>query len=332
MGWSRAAAGLASAFLLQAIAGASGRIGIIDWYGYSGLNPGRLRAALPFREGDRVPTEAEQEAARPALEKLAGREVRFASICCLEGGDSTLFVGLAVPGAPQVIYHPRPAADVRLPKYVLAAFRRADTALQDAVRRGAAGEDDSEGYALPKDPGARSEYLKIRDWTRAHTATVLHVLASSRYDDQREYAAVALGYAEASSEQVKALVRASFDASGGVRDEAIRALGVLCNLGTKITSQIPAERFIPLLYSLTWTDRNKAMMLFQSVTRQRDAAVLTQLREKALDPLREMAQWKDWNHAVSAMVLLGRIAGIEETRLWDLVISRKVDEILAAVR
>ncbi len=317
--------------LLVASAGlarAAGRIGIIDWYGYGDLDLAKLHAALPFHEGETLPSTEARDAARKTFEETVGRPAQFAPICCLKDGDSTLFIGLAEPDAPGVILNPRPRDDVRFPKDVLAIFRRADQDLEEAVRKGVSGEDDSEGYALPKDPAARSDYLRIREWTRAHTATVYRVLQTSRYDEQREHAAVALGYAELSPRQIPALVRASFDSNEGVRDEAIRALEVLCNLGPKVSRQIPAERFLPLLHSLVWTDRNKALFLFMMLTGARDPDLLALLRARALDPLREMAQWKDWSHAASAMTILGRIAGIEEERLQQLVNAGKVVEIL----
>lgn len=291
-----------------------------------------LRAALPFHEGDPVPSGGARAAAQQALQKAAGRAVRFDLVCCLKDADSTLFVGIAEPGAPEIVFQPRPSQDVRLPKELLAIFRQADKDGNAALRRGASKEDDSQGYSLPEDPSERSDYLKVREWARAHTATLFHVLETSRYDDQREYAARALGYADASPEQVAALVRASFDSGDGVRDEAIRALGVLCTLGPKITSQIPARKFLPLLHSIVWTDRNKAMSILEAMTRQRDPGVLALLHENALASLKEMAQWKDRSHAWDAAMLVGRIGGMEENRLGLLFAEGKLDEILQSVR
>ena len=41
-----------------------------------------------------------------------------------------------------------------------------------------------------------------------------------------------------------------------------------------------------------------------------------------------MAQWRDEGHAISALFILGRIAGIEETHLLQIVFSHDVHEIL----
>jgi HEAT repeat protein len=124
-----------------------------------------------------------------------------------------------------------------------------------------------------------------------------------------------LGYAERSPEQIAALVTAAFDSDDDVRNSAVRALEVLCALGAEVIRQIPAARFIPLLHSLSWMDRNKGGALFDRMTAGRDPALLKILHDQALGPLREMAQWKDFGHAWSSVMILGRIGGIEESRL-----------------
>jgi hypothetical protein len=45
-----------------------------------------------------------------------------------------------------------------------------------------------------------------------------------------------------------------------------------------------------------------------------------------------MAQWKDWRHAQSSARLLGRVGGIEEKRLEELLTFHDVEDILKAVK
>jgi len=104
---------------------------------------------------------------------------------------------------------------------------------------------------------------------------------------------------------------------------------VLSTLGAEITKQIPATRFVPLLHSLDWLDRNKGAYLFMRLTGARDPALLKMLHDQALGPLREMAQWKDFSHAWPSLTILGRIGGIEEGRL-DSLNPSMVPEILRA--
>jgi hypothetical protein len=295
---------------------ASERIGIIDFYGYGPLDPAQLRAALPFKEGDAVPSKEMKQTAEEDLVKLTGRtDAEVTKVCCLEDGRSTVFVGLAEPDAPPVRYNPEPAGEIKLPKEARRLFAQLEKDTIAAVKKGDAREDDSEGYALMKNAEARGDQLKLRDWVRANTATSYRVLETSRNARERANAAEALGYAPQSPEQIAALVRASFDANEDVRDNAIRALEVLCNLGPEVTRRIPAARFVPMLHSLVWTDRNKASALFLTLSKSRDPAVLDALRAGALAPLREMAQWRDWGHAGFAATVLARIAGIPDDQV-----------------
>lgn len=308
---------------------ASERIGIVDFYGYGSLDPAQLRAALPFKEGDAVPSQEAKRTAEEALVKLTGRAAAKIELgCCLEGGRSTVFVGLAEPDAPPVRHNPEPAGEIKLPKEAHRLFAQLEKDRSAAIKRGDSKEDDSEGYALMKNPEARGDQLKLRDWVRANTATTYRVVETSRFSDERADAAEALGYAEHSPEQIAALVRASFDANEDVRDNAIRALEVLCNLGTEVTGRIPAARFVPMLHSLVWTDRNKASALFLVLSKSRDPAVLDALRAGALGPLCEMAQWRDWGHAAFVAAILARLGGIPD----DQVTPAKVPEILKAVQ
>lgn len=320
---------LSSIVLAAAAQPASERIGIIDFYGYGSLDPAHLRGALPFQEGGAVPSKEARLAAEAALVKLTGRTAaKIERVCCLEDGRSTIFVGLAEPEALPIRYNPEPAAEIKLPKEAHRLFAWYYKDFEASVKKGDAREDDSAGYALAKNPDLRGDQLKIRDWVRPNTATAERVLETSRYAGERADAAIAMGYAEQSPEQIAALVRASFDPDDNVRDNAVRALEVLCNLGPEVTRRIPSARFIPMLHSLVWTDRNKAVLLFLVLTQSRDGDVLDALRAGALVPLREMAQWRDWGHGGAAAVILARIAGMTD----DMVTPAKVPEILKALR
>ena len=307
------------------------RIGTIDFYGYGHLDLASLRAALPFKVGDNIPSDTVRASAVRALNGITARHAVVSGVCCLPDGRSSIFVGLPEVGAPPVAYNPVPQGDIRLPAEALRIFRQFENHFMAAVKRGASAEDDSQGYALFNDPASRADQLKLRAWARANTATVVRVLAESRDAGQRAYAAQALGYADRSPQQIAALVAAAFDSEAGVRNNATRALEVLCTVGVEVTSRIPAARFIPLLHSITWSDRNKGSLLFLRMTDFRDPALLNLLHDQALDPLREMALWNDFGHAQTSLTILGRIAGVEESRLSQLDASLAA-EILRTAR
>jgi hypothetical protein len=164
-----------------------------------------------------------------------------------------------------------------------------------------------------------------------HEDELLRALELSSDASQRETAADALGYARQSSKQVLALVRACRDSNAGVRNNAIRALGVLASSNKEVAKQIPAEVFIDMMKSGLWTDRNKGGFLLVELTHERDTRVLASLREGALDSLVEMTRWRDTRWAYPARVLVGRIAGLPEKRVQQLAQNGPVESILTAL-
>jgi hypothetical protein len=201
----------------------------------------------------------------------------------------------------------------------------------NAVKQGIGGEDDSQGYALFAYPPARAVQLKMRAYARANTGTLIRVLNSCPEETQRAVSATILGYANQSSRQVAGLVAASFDASDLVRNNAIRALAVLAGSSPGVTAQIPIQKYSAHMRSLSWFDRNKTVALLEAVSRKKDPKVMGILREHMLTPLREMAQWKSSNHALVAALVLGRMAGLEESRILQLCLTGNVAPILDAL-
>jgi HEAT repeat protein len=177
------------------------------------------------------------------------------------------------------------------------------------------------GYALSHDPALHALQLKVREYALAHEAEVLRVIKTSSDPKQRQMAANTLGYARSSSRQIAALVRAARDPAADVRNDAIRALGVLASADSMVGRQIPAESFIDMINSGIWTDRNKGSFVVMELTRARDPRLLAALRAKALDSLIEMAKWRSTGHGIPARVVLGRIANLPEEHLLELAVG-----------
>ncbi|HVS50988.1 MAG TPA: HEAT repeat domain-containing protein [Opitutaceae bacterium] len=309
------------------------KIGAINFYGYTGLDLNRLRAALPFHEGDPFPSREQLAAARAPFAAAIGRNrVKFSPNCCLPDGSALLFVGIEEPNAPPLVFNPKPTGEVRLPADFVQLHVDHMRAIASGVEQGKGGGDESQGYRLMEYPPARALELKIRDYAQAHPAELITVLNESSDATHRTAAAVALGYAPESSEQIAALVRASFDPDGNVRDEAVRALSSRVEHNPKLLKQVPLKGYLAMLHSTEWLDRNKAAALIDSFSKARDPDVLNQLRENAVVPLREIVQWKDFSHAMSAFEILGRIAGWDEQRILELCIKADVEPILNAAR
>jgi hypothetical protein len=108
-----------------------------------------------------------------------------------------------------------------------------------------------------------------------------------------------------------------------VRNDAMRALLVMARSARQKTKQpikIPVRPFAEMLNSVEWTDRNKSSYALLALTDQRDPVILSELRQKALPALVEMARWKSSDRAYASFFLLGRAAGFPEdemTAAWE---------------
>lgn len=309
-------------------------VGAIDFYGHAGVDVDRLRAALPFKVGDKVSPEPKEKLVAQvtqAIKRATGRDVSdVAPACCDERGRLVIYVGLRDEHR-QTAYNTAPRGSTRLSPTAIKIYRDADQAWLNAMNKGVSGEDDSQGYALSIDPEARARQLALHEYAARNSTSVRRVLASARDVEQRQIAAEILGYAGRSREQIRALIRAGHDVDSGVRNNAIRALVVLARSSSEASASIPGECFIDLLNSGIWTDRNKSVALLDVLTKSRDSQLLACLREQALTSLIEMARWSYAGHADTARLMLGRVAGIDEKTLIAMVARQEIEPIIKAV-
>jgi hypothetical protein len=309
-------------------------IGPIDFYGYGDSDLKKIRMSIPLREGDKLSHESKDQTIariKQAIRQVTGRETSdVATICCDERGRLMVYIGFAGDSARRIRYNPLPHSAVMLSQEALRVYREANDAWSNAMERGVFGEDDSNGYALSNDPQARAKQLALHAYANQHEGLLRSVLESAADTGQRQAAAEMLGYANTSPTQIAALVHASRDSDRDVRNDAIRALSVIARSKQRTTDMIPSDTFIELLNSGIWTDRNKSASLLASLTRQRDPRLLKRLRAQALKSLMEMARWRSRGHADDARLLLGRIAGIEESKLAGMLQNGEVDRIVEA--
>lgn len=296
-------------------------IGEISFFGYSGLPVDRVRLSLPIHEGHNLALQEVERTRQQIKASVTGSTGRPATdvaiVCCNHDGKMMIFVGLRGKSHRDVPYNRTPDRPVSLPQHLLDLNTRAEQLNREAVQKDPS-EDRSKGYSLSNYPPLRETQMSLRQFALKEEPLLRRVLASAASPVQRQVAAYALGYAPPSKRQLAALVRASRDPNEGVRNDAVRALGVLAGANTKLAAQIPVEPFAAMLNSGLWTDRNKAAFLLNILTRPRNARVLRLVRSEAFQSLVEMARWKDPDHAWDARMILGRIAGIEEKRLQQL--------------
>lgn len=311
------------------------RVGNVDFFGTAGIDVEKIRSALPIRVGDQI-SEAQSSDMRrrisAAVERTIGHSatnVQF--VCCNAQQELTIFVGLGGSNSEEIPLTPAPQGSACLPAQALTVYREAITAVGQAIRAGKSGEDDSRGFSLSDEPAARAKQMAMHAYAMTHEQALEHALKACRSTEQRQAAAEMLGYAEISTAQINALALASRDPDEVVRNNAVRALWVLATSSPKTASEIPADKFVEMLNSGIWTDRNKAGKLLAALTVQHNPKLLNRLLKSALPSLIEMARWSDSNHADDYGVLLGRIAGFDEPRIGDLIREGRVREIISAV-
>lgn len=298
------------------------RIGPVDFYGAAGIDIGMLRSRLPVHAGDTV-RESELKPRREQIEKAiadaTGRgSTDLALTCCTADGRVMLYVGLAGANYRMLTHRAKPTGSACLPQTAVDRYTRALDANLAAAEKGDTAEDDSGGYALGANPELRSAQLQLRDFAIGHVPAIIRALQRCADDGQREAAAMLLGYADRSKDQIGQLIQSANDADAIVRNNSLRALEVLAAAPAG-GAAIRADGLIGMLNSGEWTDRNKAGLLFMRLTQSRDVHLLASLARQAFDSLVEMARWQDLPHAMPYRVILGRVAGIDESRLIDLV-------------
>jgi hypothetical protein len=308
-------------------------IGEVSFFGYSGLPVDQIRSSLPIHEGGSLAIQdverTKDEVARAVQRAIGQRVTEVVVVCCNDTGKIMVFVGLPGESSQKFKYNSAPKEPIKLPQTILDRYAQAMTLNREAVQK-QPGEDRSKGYSLSTYAPLRETEMSIRELAIRNEVLIRRVLRLSAKPEDRRAAAYALGYAQHSQAQVLALVRASRDPDDEVRNNAVRALGVLATFSKALAAWIPAGQIVPMLNSGLWADRNKAALLMNILSGARDPRLLSALRARALPSLVEMARWKDRLHAWDARMIVGRIAGIEEKHLEKLA-TDNVEEIISAV-
>ena len=289
-------------------------IEFVDLFGVRTLDERTVRAALPFGKGDTINgTDDKAALERNVAEALGVVAVSFALVCCTENRGSILYVGVEEQPGTAAAYRPTPTGDLELPAEVLAANEALGAALMQAITSGDAGEDHSQGYSLAHDSALRAQQEVFLRFARADPELFADVLRESANAEHRAIAAIAVGYAADKAWAARELEAAAFDADGGVRNNAVRALGIIGAYGQEHPEagiNIDLTRFVELLDSLEQTDRNKGLFLLALNEATPAPRVIAALKERALPSLIEMCRWRNDGHAQPACFLLAHVVGM----------------------
>jgi hypothetical protein len=146
------------------------------------------------------------------------------------------------------------------------------------------------------------------------------VLRESGDEFHRAAAAYLLPFATKRAELVDDLQAALTDNDSEVRARAIRGLLYLAQQGRSDPAskiRVQPEWFVPLIASISWTDRHEAVAALVTLTQNGDRAVLNQLRGDILAALIDMSRWQTRAHGYPAFQLVGRVAGLREADIRD---------------
>lgn len=307
------------------------RVGIIDFYGLRSLAPSHLAGAVGVQIGDSITGSAEDFRAR--LMKVPGVIDADVSVVCCEAGRSIMYVGVREAGVPMLDFNPPPAGPDELPPEILAISSRYMRAMIEGVQRGEAGEDDGAGHSLSLYGPARAEQENMRAFAEQNVDLLRAVLHNSSNAAHRALAAQVIAYTSAKESVVEDLVKAARDPDAAVRNNAVRALAVMAmyeQANPEAALHVPYAPFIDLLNSLAWTDRNKASFAIAALSTTRDPQLLRALRDRAMESLIEIARWRAPGHAMAAAVILGRIAGLSDERIFEMFQKNRQSLIDAA--
>ena len=306
---------------LRAEAQIDAPIASVDFYGRYTVPDSTLLHALGIGQGDRVPDSAGAAAAVARLTALPRvAQVRLSPVCC--DGGTLLYVGIEEEGAEVLRFREAPAGSARLPAEVVAAGAEFDRAFWAAISAGRTGEDDSLGHSLLHDPDARRVQEGFTELADRHGVVLREVLRNSADPAQRALAAQVLGYASDKRGVVPDLAAATSDPDAGVRNNAMRALALIAGLAERrpeLGIKVPHAPFVRLLRSPEWTDRNKASFALAQLTASRDSLLLATLAREAMPELVQIARWRSTGHALPALIVLGRIAGMEDGEIFAAV-------------
>jgi hypothetical protein len=294
-------------------------VGVVDFYGLHQVSAQQARDALGIVPGDTLSalllaTATVRVGALPGV-----AQARLEPVCC-EYGKTILYVGVEEEGAPTLHFRPAPTGTVHLPDDVLQAGEAFQAAFDSAIAHQDFAEDDSAGHQLMHFPAARAVEERFISLAARRAGRLRDVLRHSSDADQRALAVQVLAYVADKRTVTGDLVYGMRDPDAVVRNNAMRALGLIASLAQRrpeLHIAVPFAPFVDLLNSPVWTDRNKASLALYALSASRDSTLFALLRAQALPALAEMARWKVPGHAGAACVILGRLGGMSEQEIKD---------------
>lgn len=295
------------------------KVGLVEIFGAHKVSVEKIRKALGVLEGGPLPgSKGDVEDRLEMLDEVVKASVE--AVCCLDK-QAVLYVGIEEKGAPHFELRPPPDVEISVPEEVMKEWLEFATNLAIAVRKGTAQEDLTAGHSLVADLEARANQLKFLELAETHFPVLREVLRNGADPQQRGVAAYVIGYAKDKKRAADELQYAMRDDDSTVRMNAMRGLVAITILASKqpdLGIRITPTWFVEMLNSTQFTDRLKAADALYNFTDKRDERIMAHLRERGIPALTEMSAWHEPTHAISAFILLGRIAGLQESEIQEL--------------
>jgi hypothetical protein len=308
-GWLRTLAVLGAASLAGA---QTPRVHDIDFYGIGKVPASKILHETKLQPGEPLPSS--KGALEDRINEIPGiQRVRVEALCC-EGADAILFIGVEEKDGPRVAFRSEPTGLAVLPPDVTSGYQEFVDVVRDAIQQKAG----SDQVKLSTANSAHALEDKLALYAGQHVVELRNVLRTTADPEHRAIAAAVIGYAPRKAEVVGDLQYALQDPDEAVRSNALRSMKSLAaaasrdsNLGIRISP----TWLIELLNSLVLSDRLQSSDILVTLTEHHEAAVLDQIRERALPALVEMARWETLRYALPPFLLVGRIAGLEEQEI-----------------
>jgi hypothetical protein len=290
-------------------------IGSIDFFGLRKVSEAAIRKHLPFKEGDPLMDKQQRPDGAAIAQAIGVAQITLAYICCTLDQKVMVYVGVAEKPVRKVRTPPVFTGTARLSEDMIRADEEFGTQVREAISRGQASEDHSQGHALGEYPPLRAVQQKFLDYARNHAAMVSEVLATSADTRHRAVAAVILGYAPDKRAAATALAHGVYDSSEVVRNNSTRALGVIAEYSVahpELGIRIDPKPFVEMLNSVVWTDLNKGLMVLTQLTAGREPGLMKYIGERTRLALINMCRWKNPGHSFQACLVLRRVEGLPD--------------------
>ena len=309
------------------------RIGSIEIFGARQVSKDKILKALAVKPGDPLPPS--KGAAEERVEDVEGVLKARLEIFCCDEGKTILYVGIEERGGIAFQPRPEPAQELSLPAEVTGVYETFSSALGRAAQQQDLDEDLTEGHSLMRNPEVRTLQRRMIGLAATHEAELQNVLKNAADPAQRSIAAYVLQYVPDKSTVVNDLQLGMQDPDDSVRANAARSLRAIAVLGERdpeLKIRVQATWFVELLNSVALQDRLEAAKTLLSFTDRKNEFLITNIRDRALPSLNEMARWQHLPHALPGFLLLGRVSGRTDIETMEAFANDRRETFLESIR